>query len=893
MQENERRSIQPGARVGSYEIQAFLGAGGMGEVYRARDSRLGRDVAIKILPHLFTADRDRLARFEREAHLLASLNHQNIGAIYGVEESDGVRALVLELVEGETLADRLAHGSVSLPVALGIARQIADGLDIAHQQGIVHRDLKPANIKITPRGTVKVLDFGLAKAVQAEASASDPTHSPTVTIGGTREGVLLGTVAYMSPEQARARPVDKRTDIWAFGCVLFEMLSGRAAFAQETTSDTIAAILGREPDWALLPAGTPPSIRRLLQRCLDKNQDSRLRDIGDARLELDEVLSPTDTRETSSSHLRVAAPRRSTNRRRLVVAAVVSLGVAASTLWALRRSPAWTNPLEGATFTRLTDFGGAKDNAVISRDGKFFAFLSDRSSMWDAWVGQIGAGDVHNLTNGTVKEIRNPAVRTVNFSPDGLLVTIWNRTVNGSAGASPLVDGGWAVPTMGGELRPYLPGIAELDWSPDGAQIVYHPSATGDPIFVTQPGERVGRQIFVTRPGLHNHFQVWSPDGQFIYFVHGVPLDEMDVWRIRPTGGEPERLTFHNSRVTFPTLLDARTLLYLATDSDGSGPWIYGMDVARREAHRISSGVDEYTSLAASADGRRLVATISRSTASLWKVSIADRPVGTTDASPVALPSPRSLSPRFAPAFMVYRVPRAGTDAIWKLAEGRSTELWSGADGRAIEGPAIAPDGQRIAFVAQKRGQMQLHVMNADGSGTRRIAADLDVRGAPAWSPDGRWLAIAAVRDGDPKLVKVPVDGGAPVTLTAETAFNPSWAPSGRFLVYTGPDVGTTFRLKAVAADGSPRTVPDLVLSRGARRLAFRGSDDVLVVLRGDISHKEFWEVDLRTGRLRQLTDLGRSFLVGDFDVSRDGGEIVFDRLNEESDIVLIDRPAR
>jgi dipeptidyl aminopeptidase/acylaminoacyl peptidase len=242
---------------------------------------------------------------------------------------------------------------------------------------------------------------------------------------------------------------------------------------------------------------------------------------------------------------------------------------------------------------------------------------------------------------------------------------------------------------------------------------------------------------------------------------------------------------------------------------------------------------------------------------------------------------------------MVYRVPRAGTDAIWKLAEGRSTELWSGADGRAIEGPAIAPDGQRIAFVAQKRGQMQLHVMNADGSGTRRIAADLDVRGAPAWSPDGRWLAIAAVRDGDPKLVKVPVDGGAPVTLTAETAFNPSWAPSGRFLVYTGPDVGTTFRLKAVAADGSPRTVPDLVLSRGARRLAFRGSDDVLVVLRGDISHKEFWEVDLRTGRLRQLTDLGRSFLVGDFDVSRDGGEIVFDRLNEESDIVLIDRPAR
>ena len=289
--------LKAGVRLGSYEIVGELGAGGMGEVYRARDSRLGREVAIKVVPDAFRSDPERLARFEREARVLAMLNHPHVGAIYGLEESDpltspgqaAVRVIVLELVEGETLAERLAVGPLPIQNALTVAYQIADALEAAHEKGIVHRDLKPGNIKITPDGTVKVLDFGLAKVGRRRRSGTGMGRSRRRTTG-TRDGVILGTAAYMSPEQARGQAVDKRTDIWAFGCVLYEMLTGRQAFAGETVSDTIAAILEREPEWNALPDTTPAAVRRLLQRCLEKDPRHRVRDIGDARIELDDAL---------------------------------------------------------------------------------------------------------------------------------------------------------------------------------------------------------------------------------------------------------------------------------------------------------------------------------------------------------------------------------------------------------------------------------------------------------------------------------------------------------------------------------------------------------------------------------------------------------------------------
>src|SRR5579864_5376858 len=284
-------ALSTGTRLGPYEIRAAIGAGGMGEVYRATDTKLRRDVALKVLPAAFVRDSDRMARFSREAQMLAALNHPNIASIYGVEESDGVRALVMELVEGPTLADRIAQGPIPVEEALRTARQIAEALEYAHEKGVMHRDLKPANVKVTPEGVVKVLDFGLAKAVSDDPPVSDPSMSPTLTIGGTQTGVILGTAAYMSPEQAHGRTADRRADIWSFGVVLYEMLSAKLAFTGESVSDTLAGVLKLEPDWNALPATTPGAIRKLIRQCLIKDRKQRLQAIGDARIAIDDYLA--------------------------------------------------------------------------------------------------------------------------------------------------------------------------------------------------------------------------------------------------------------------------------------------------------------------------------------------------------------------------------------------------------------------------------------------------------------------------------------------------------------------------------------------------------------------------------------------------------------------------
>jgi len=277
--------------IAHYRITAKLGAGGMGEVYKATDTKLGREVALKILPAVFANDPERMARFEREAKLLASLNHTNIAAIYGVEDSDGVRALVLEYVEGPTLAERIEAGAVPVEETLPIARQMADALEYAHDEGVMHRDLKPSNVKVTPDGKVKVLDFGLAKALDDRPSSSDMGNSPTLSLAATRAGVILGTAAYLSPEQIKGRPADRRADIWAFGIVLVEMLTGRRVYSGETIAETLASVIKEEPPWESLPADTPERIRKLLRRCLEKDHRRRLRDIGEARIEIEDAIS--------------------------------------------------------------------------------------------------------------------------------------------------------------------------------------------------------------------------------------------------------------------------------------------------------------------------------------------------------------------------------------------------------------------------------------------------------------------------------------------------------------------------------------------------------------------------------------------------------------------------
>ena len=356
----------------------------------------------------------------------------------------------------------------------------------------------------------------------------------TIAVGGTQEGLIAGTPAYMSPEQARGKPVDKRTDIWAFGAVLYEMLTARPAFRGETTSDTLAAVLEQRARLDALPASTPAGIRRLLQRCLEKDpKQPPARHRGRAPGDRGGARAPPSG-GGSPRRCPIARRRRASGRWAAAAALLILAGVAA---WQLRRSEYfWRNPLEGATFTRLTDFEGAEHHAAISRDGKFVAFISDRDGAWDAWVSQVGTGDVHNLTRERAGATQSRDAH-VGFSPDGSLVTLWSRVPDAAGGGS--VDAGWAVPTMGGPLRPYLKGIAELDWSPDGRRIVYHPPSPGDPLFVTEPDEKVGRQIYMARPGVHNHFPVWSPDGAFIYFVQGLPLDRRTSGASAPRAGSP------------------------------------------------------------------------------------------------------------------------------------------------------------------------------------------------------------------------------------------------------------------------------------------------------------------------------------------------------------------
>jgi len=606
------------------------------------------------------------------------------------------------------------------------------------------------------------------------------------------------------------------------------------------------------------------------------------------------AINPAAAVASDSDASTMAAKPSSNLRRRRFLWPAVALGAlsAASTgLWFLERADSFSrSPLANAQFRTLTDFDGTEGAAAISRDGAFVAFLSDRDGQMDAWVTQVGSGDFHNLTRGSLRELANPSIRTLGFSPDAAFVTIWTRQPDGSRSQDINI---WAAPLKGGQLHPYLAEAAEFDWSLDGKRLVYHTTAPGDPLFVKGRDQLTGERLYGAPAGVHCHFPVWSPDGEFIYFVRGVPPDDWDIWRLGSPGGTPERITFHNARVTHPVFLDRRTLLYLATDRDGSGPWLYAVDVERRVPYRATPGVERYTSLAASADGARLVVTVANPKSSLWRVAISGGIVAEAGASRIAPPKGRGRSPRRGPDYLVYVAGNGGKEGIWKLAHGTATELWSDSSARVVGSPAIAPDGRRIAFSIEDPNGTRLHVMNDDGTGARILTASLKLRGSPAWAPDGQALVIAALQEGTPRLFKVPLNGEAPVLLLSEYSIDPLWSPDGRFLVYSGPDVGTTFPLRAAAADGRPYPLPGLILTRGARRVAFLRDARSLVILRGEIEHKNFWLVDLETGAERQLTNLAGDFVIKDFDVSADGREIVFDRVQENSDLALIDLARR
>jgi Tol biopolymer transport system component len=571
----------------------------------------------------------------------------------------------------------------------------------------------------------------------------------------------------------------------------------------------------------------------------------------------------------------------------VLLAAVVSLLTIGTSLWFQRTEYFWRNPIADARFQTITNFDGVEQAAAVSRDGHFVAFLSDRDGQMDVWVTQVGSGQFHNLTHGNAPELVNPSVRTLGFSPDGSFVTYWVRKQDGSKSGDISI---WAVPTLGGQPKPYLEGVAEYDWSRDGSQLAYHTPGPGDPLFVSDGSPQTkGRLIFTAPAGLHSHFPSWAPDMAFIYFVQGSLPDKLDIWRIAPTGGTSERITSHFGRVIYPVLLNGRTLMYLASDSDGSGPWLYSMDVERRIPHQLTFGPDRYTSLAASADGRRLVVTLASPQRTLWRLRIPDSPVEVSTPARISLTTGTGFSPRLGPDYLLHVSDTGTSESIWKLANGTGTELWSGQGAQILGGPAISADGKHIAFSVRQRGHLLLYVMRPDGTNARIVTGSLDLQGAPAWAPDGQSITVPVDIHGTPYLFHVPIDGRPPTLFVQEYSVDPAWAPDGRFVVYSGPDIGTTFSVKAVTAGAAAHALPALTLTRGARHLTFMPGGQELVFLRGEIQHKNLWLINLQTGAQRQLTNVPPDFDIRDFDISPDGHEVVFERAQERSDMALLD----
>jgi serine/threonine protein kinase len=516
-----------GQTISHYRILEKLGGGGMGVVYKAEDMRLHRFVALKFLPEDLALDRQALARFQREAQAASALSHPNICTIHDIGEQGKQTFIAMEFLDGVTLKQRISGRPVELDVLLPLAIEIADALDAAHAEGIIHRDIKPANIFVTKRGHAKILDFGLAKIkfTGADASGITITGDATENVGAehlTSPGSTLGTVAYMSPEQVRGTELDSRTDLFSFGVVLYEMATGVLPFRGDSSGVIFDGILNRT---AVVPVrlnpDLPAELERIINRALEKDRELRYQHASDMRAELKRMRRDSDSRRLTVPSPNPPVPSRSARWNSLTLgkfvlplAALLAALAIAAILWFQKTEHFWRNPIADARFQTVTDFDGVAQDAAVSRDGHFVAFLSDREGQMDVWVTQVGSGQFHNLTHGTATSLVNPDVRTMGFSPDGSLVTFWVRKQNAATGGDISI---WAVPTLGGPQKPYLEGVAEFDWSHDGSQLVYHTPGPGDPLFVSDGSRRLNAQpIFSAPAGLHSHFPLWAPDSAFI-----------------------------------------------------------------------------------------------------------------------------------------------------------------------------------------------------------------------------------------------------------------------------------------------------------------------------------------------------------------------------------------
>ena len=778
-------SLSPGTRVGPYEVIGALGAGGMGEVYRARDARLDRDVAIKILPELFASDPERLARFEREARSLAALNHPNIAAIYGIED----RALVMELVEGDDLSAIIARGAMPLSDALPIARQIADALEAAHDQGIVHRDLKPANIKVRADGAVKILDFGLAKAIDpvGTSNASSASNSPTLTARATQMGMIIGTAAYMAPEQAKGRSADRRADIWAFGVVLYEMLTGRRTFAGDDISEVLASVLKTDPDWHAIPADVPPAVRRLLRRCLEKDPRKRLSSIGDARLELDEVEpvatatapTPVQGRRTLLSMLVPAA-----------AGALVTAAIAAVMWTAVRQEP-------DAIVTRLSvipDAGAEMypDSAevAISPDGRSVVFVvgDPQKTESQLWIRSLDSVVARRVEGGDGAHLPF-------WSPDGSRIGFWGSDLKVKT-----------LPAQGG--RPAIvcnsTGFRGAAWNKndvivfaqDSSGVLFQVSANGgEPTPVTKLDE--------SRKETSHRFPTFLPDDDHFLFaalpgkggladiVAGSLRDGTQVlvgsMESAPVYAEPGWLLFARRGVLAAQRFDPRTLKL-------SGEPVPLDDEPSAVLDAETSWTAGYAASVSPTGALAYFSQQSVNTKAVW-IDAAGKPDGT-----VTLPNGRyrdiRVSPDGAHAALVRTTSRTESD-LWlaDVQRGGATPL---STGPGLNGsPIWSPDSKRILMASDRTGPSDVYIKNVGDATPEQLfyKSNVPFKNADSWSPDGKWISMRQLDpDTAQNLYVLPATGEIKAELyVAGPGRDGALAvsPNGKWMAYLAEDTGS------------------------------------------------------------------------------------------------------
>jgi serine/threonine protein kinase len=766
-------ALPSGTRVGPYSIVAQLGAGGMGEVYRATDTKLKREVALKILPPSFAADPDRVARFQREAEVLASLNHPNIAHIHGLEEADGVKALVMELVEGPTLADRITKGAVPLDEALSVAKQLAEALEAAHAQGVIHRDLKPANIKVRADGTVKVLDFGLAKAMEPlRDSSSSVTMSPTITTPAmTQAGMILGTAAYMAPEQARGTKVDKRADLWAFGVVLWEMLTAKRLFEGATVSDTLAAVLKTEPDWTALAPTTPSAIRRLLRRCLEKDQRRRLADAADARIEIDEAQAePSNT--TPETH---ALSRRTERLAWLSSLALVAIVAAGGMVWRPGGAPSNTPRFEMRVEINTPPTTDPA-SLTISPDGQTLAFVAMSEGQPRLWVRPLDSISPRALpeTDGASFPFWSPDSRSVAFSADGQLKRIE-------------IDGG-SPRTLAS-----APSAVGGTWGPDGVILF---SMLGNPIFrVSDVG---GDPVAVTRlnalQGAH-YFPQFLPDGRhFLYWaVSGREPNGVFVGRI--DGSETRRLLDADFAAVYAPqgyLLLVRQARLFAQPFDPALMTLTGTpfpvaDQITNSTERISPAVSVSAGgtiayrTGSEQGARKQLTWFDRSGKEVVNVG---GPFDSTQLSPQLSPDGRQVA--------LFRGVGGNID-VWLIDTGRGVPTRFTFDSADDALPLWSHDGRRIVFSSNRKGVHDLYLKStASGSEETLLLQSPQFKSATDWSSDGRFLLYQSVdpkRNFDIWALPLDTDGkrdGQPLSVV-QTDFDEhggQFSPDGKWIAY-------------------------------------------------------------------------------------------------------------